>query len=138
MFLLILDISINDISINDYFLKMSKHIESFSSQLNEPIFFILLSLASGPKHGYAILKDVEDISAGKICLSTSTLYTALARLQNQKIIEREEAGEAETGPGLPRKIYNLTRKGKLVLNAEAHRLQNMLTSYRLRLGEEKL
>jgi PadR family transcriptional regulator, regulatory protein PadR len=115
---------------------MSKRKDDSPLQLNEPTFFILLSLASGPKHGYAILKDVEDISAGKIFLSTSTLYTALARLQTQELIERKDAEEEETGPGLPRKVYSLTRQGGQVLTAEARRLENMLASYKLRLGEE--
>ncbi len=49
--------------------------------LREPTFLILLSLADGEKHGYAILKDVSEISQGKVLLSTGTLYEALARLR---------------------------------------------------------
>ena len=55
--------------------------------LSEPVFYILLSLASGQKHGYAILKDVESLSQGKLLVSTSTLYGAISRLQDQGWIE---------------------------------------------------
>jgi|WetSurMetagenome_2_1015567.scaffolds.fasta_scaffold341365_1 DNA-binding PadR family transcriptional regulator len=117
---------------------MSRNINSSASPLNEPTYFILLSLATGPKHGYAILKDIEELSSGKISLSTSTLYTALARLLGQELIERNDAADTETGPGLPRKVYILTRHGRNVLNAEMLRLQNMLASFKLRLGEDNL
>ena len=45
--------------------------------LREPTFFILLSLSPGPKHGYAILKEVEALSDGRVRLSTGTLYGAI-------------------------------------------------------------
>ncbi|MCL4560706.1 MAG: PadR family transcriptional regulator [Chloroflexi bacterium] len=104
--------------------------------INEPTFFILLSLASGPKHGYAVLKDTEELSQGKVNLSTSTLYTALNRLLNQGFIERSDAGQNGSGPGLPRKVYRLNERGRRILNAEAMRMQVMLASYQQRLGEE--
>ncbi len=104
--------------------------------IKEPTFFILLSLASGPKHGYAVLKDTEELSRGKVSLSTSTLYTALNRLLNQGLIERTDAANNGSGPGLPRKVYRLNERGRRVLNAEAQRMQAMLASYQQRLGEE--
>ena len=45
--------------------------------LQEPTFYILLSLRSGEKHGYAILKDVTEMSSEQVKLSTGTLYGAL-------------------------------------------------------------
>jgi DNA-binding PadR family transcriptional regulator len=106
--------------------------------LPESSFFILLSLASGPRHGYAVLKDIEEISHGKVTLSVSTLYTTLGRLQEQDLIERSDNSDrdAEAGPGLPRKVYRLTQRGVGALDAEAHRLQALLSAYRRRLGEE--
>jgi PadR family transcriptional regulator PadR len=104
--------------------------------LPESSFFILLSLASGPRHGYAVLKDIEEISRGKVTLSVSTLYTTLGRLQEQDLIERSDNGDADAGPGLPRKVYRLTHRGVGALDAEAHRLQALLSAYRLRVGEE--
>lgn len=43
-------------------------------------FFILLSISNKAKHGYAIMKDVEHLSSGRVKLSTGTLYGAISRL----------------------------------------------------------
>ncbi len=105
--------------------------------LTEPTFFILLSLISGKKHGYAILKDVKDLSNERVSLSTSTLYTAISRLLDQRLIERlPDDLENSTSPGLPRKAYTLTELGRRVFEAETHRMQNLVTSARLRLSQE--
>jgi PadR family transcriptional regulator, regulatory protein PadR len=107
-----------------------------SNPLGEPSFFILLSLAGGPRHGYAVLKDVEEVSRGRVTLSVSTLYTTLGRLQEQGLIERSDDGDEEPSPGLPRKVYRLTNQGQGALSREATRLREMLTAYHVRFGEE--
>ena len=104
--------------------------------LTEPTFYILLSLAPGRKHGYAILKDVKSLSKERINLSTSTLYTAVGRLLDQDLIERLDDGGADPSPGLPRKSYALTELGRRVLEAETVRLQGMIREARLRLRQE--
>ena len=80
--------------------------------LPESSYYILLSLTSGEKHGYAIMKEVEALSQGDLSLSTSTLYTALSRMLDQDLIARihNPAGEDQR-PGLPRKVYALTHLG---------------------------
>jgi DNA-binding PadR family transcriptional regulator len=102
-------------------------------------FYILLSLAPEKKHGgYAILKDVEALSNRKVRLSTSTLYGALSRLLDQGLIERVPNDEEEnTGPGLPRKAYVLSKTGRRVLEAELSRMRALVAAARLRLGEER-
>jgi len=108
--------------------------------LQEPTFFILLSLGEERKHGYAILKDVEALSGGKISLSTGTLYGALSRLLDQGLIERsddtEDGGHSSGGPGKPRKVYSLTHSGSRVLQAEINRMRSLLAVAARRLGEE--
>jgi DNA-binding PadR family transcriptional regulator len=111
--------------------------------LREPTFFILLSLAQGEKHGYAILKDIEALSGGKVRLSTGTLYEGLARLLDQGLIQRvdspeaeEESGAENKHPGKPRKAYRLTRGGRRVLEAEIARMQNLVAAARGRLGDQ--
>jgi DNA-binding PadR family transcriptional regulator len=104
--------------------------------LREPTFFILLSLAQGQKHGYAIMKDVAALSQNGVLLSTGTLYEALARLLEQALIERVEETEADAGanrPGRPRKAYRLTARGQRVLQAEIVRMQALLAAARQRL-----
>ena len=104
--------------------------------LTEPTFYILLSLAPGKKHGYAIMKDVKGLSGGRVNLSTSTLYTAVGRLLDRELIERFSDDEQDTSPGLPRKSYALTDLGRRVLEAEHIRLQGMVKEARLRLRED--
>lgn len=103
--------------------------------LTEPTFYILLSLAPGKKHGYAILKDVKDLSRERVNLSTSTLYTAVGRMLDQDLIERLDDEDEDPNPGLPRKSYALTELGRRVLEAETARLQGMVKEARLRLRE---
>ena len=105
--------------------------------LPESSYYILLSLISSKKHGYAIMKDVEDLSQGELLLSASTLYTALGRLLDHGLIARiENPLKEEQGPGLPRKVYNLTKLGREVLEAEAARLEKLVSVTRVRLSQE--
>ncbi len=99
--------------------------------LTEATFMIMLSLASEPKHGYAILKDVETLSEGRVRLSTGTLYGALKRLLGDGWIDRTDDAESD-GPGRPRKIYTLTRLGRRVLDAETERLRDLVAVAQLR------
>lgn len=102
--------------------------------LTEATFFILLSLAHTPKHGYAIMKDVEDLSGGRIKFSTGTLYGALGRLLEQAWIQQMELIEPQE-TGRPRKDYALTDVGRRILSAEVSRLQGLLATVKLRFGE---
>jgi DNA-binding PadR family transcriptional regulator len=99
--------------------------------LTEAAFYILLSLASGPKHGYAILKEVEELSQGRILFSTGTLYGGLKRFLEWDWIRRVHKPE-EDGTGRPRKAYALTEKGRRILNAEIARLQILVKTARIR------
>ena len=104
--------------------------------LTEPTFYILLSLAPGKKHGYAILKEVEALSKGNVRLSTSTLYGALGRLLDQGLIERVSTDEDEIrGPGLPRKAYILSTIGRRALEAETRRMRALIALAQHRLEE---
>ncbi len=61
--------------------------------LTEATFFILMNLSSGPRHGYAIMKEVHEMSKGRITFSTGTLYGALKRLLDQGWITRNDGEE---------------------------------------------
>ncbi len=102
--------------------------------LSEAALLILLSLAPGPKHGYAILKDVRDLSEGRVIFSTGTLYGALKRFLDAGWIERAETPSPDE-TGHPRKAYALTRLGRRILEAEAARLRALVKAARLRLTE---
>ncbi len=80
------------------------------------------------------MKEVEELSAGRVVFSTGTLYGALKRLLEQGWIEREESGEAAAS-GRPRKEYRLTEIGRRILSAEALRLQTRAQAAHLRLKD---
>lgn len=103
--------------------------------LTEATFLILLSLAPGPNHGYAILKDVQILSEQRVHLSTGTLYGVLKRLLELGWIARYE--EAEPIPtGRPTHTYQLTEPGRLILSAEQERMQSLADIARRRLAGE--
>jgi DNA-binding PadR family transcriptional regulator len=82
-------------------------------RFSEPALYILISLADGPKHGYAMTQDIESVSGHK--LGPGTLYGAIARLEARKWIEPLPAEER-------RRPYRLTTVGQRVLR---HRLENL-------------
>lgn len=95
-----------------------------SQPLSEATFFILVSLGSEPRHGYAIMKEVENLSQGRVLLSTGTLYGAIKRLLADGWISRLNLPEDADG-GRDRKSYALTSHGRKVLQAEAGRIQEL-------------
>src|SRR4030042_6094095 len=94
--------------------------------LTETEFFMLLSLSSGPKHGYAMMKAVSSLSGGRISLSTGTLYGALKRMLEKEWISRREEKESKLETGRLRKMYALTLMGKNLLQVEIRRLQTLV------------
>jgi PadR family transcriptional regulator PadR len=89
-----------------------------SSEMQEPTFFILASLADGRKHGYGILKDAAEISEGRVDLKFGTLYAALERLLAGGLVAA--AGDEIVG-GRLRRYFEMTEPGAEALAAEAGR-----------------
>ena len=89
--------------------------------VTEPVLLILLSLADHPRHGYAILRDTEEMSDGRVRLSTGTLYGALRRLLEDGWIERFK--EEDTSRG--KQAYRLTSLGRRNLQTEVSRLKQL-------------
>jgi DNA-binding PadR family transcriptional regulator len=96
-------------------------------------FEVLLSLARGPQHGYAIVQDIAERSGGALQLATSTLYSTLARLEDAGLL-RESSQAPEPSAGPPRKYYEMTRLGRAVARLEAVRLQRVAEQARSRFG----
>ncbi len=101
--------------------------------LSEAVFEILLALADEDRHGYAIMREVEERTGGKVRLGPGTLYGAIKRLRKQGIVE-----EAERIPAINtderRRYYRLTSFGRTVALLEAERLEQLLkTAYQKRL-----
>ena len=97
--------------------------------LSEAVFFILLSIHQEPKHGYAILKEVQFLSEDRIHLSTGTLYGAIKRLLERNLIAQVEIrDESQVSSKRPRKLYALTNSGREVLEDEIQRIKTILTT----------
>jgi DNA-binding PadR family transcriptional regulator len=105
-----------------------------NTPLREPTFLILLSLAPGPRHGYAILKEVDSLSEGRVKMSTGTLYGAIERLLEQNWIRRVD-DPLPNDTNRERKAYELTELGHKVLNAEIARLQKLVSVAQSRAAE---
>ncbi len=92
-------------------------------------FHILLALGEGPSHGYAIGKDVETRSGGRLDPTTGALYQALRRLTDDGLIAPVEAPE-DADPR--RKYFALTREGRRAAAKEAERLDALVRAARQR------
>ena len=93
-----------------------------SLPVTEPVLLILLSLIEQPRHGYAILQDVQEVSEGRVTLSTGTLYGALRRLLDDGWIERFEE---ERNSSRARQAYRLTPGGRRHLQQKVSRLKQL-------------
>jgi DNA-binding PadR family transcriptional regulator len=94
----------------------------------ESSLYILVALSDGPKHGYAIMTDVEAISGSP--LGPGTLYGALARLERRGLIEALEPDER-------RRPYRLTALGATTLRAQLEGLAGFARTGLERLGESR-
>jgi DNA-binding PadR family transcriptional regulator len=94
-------------------------------------FHILLSLASGEQHGYAIMQDVLNRTTGKVRLWPATLYGSIKRLIEADLIEASDERPAPELDDARRRYYRLTALGKHVLDAECDRLQELVRAIRL-------
>jgi DNA-binding PadR family transcriptional regulator len=98
--------------------------------MQEPTFLILTSLAGGPAHGYAILKEIEEITDGQVRMRAGTLYAALERLMDEHLVSMVSEGIVDNRL---RRYYRLSAKGAEQLSAEADRLNKRAKLARTRL-----
>ena len=109
------------------------------SQVRHVEFHILLSLASGERHGYGIIQDIE--SRGETAVpDVGTLYRALARMVESGLIEGSARRPAPDADDERRNYYRITDDGLRVARAEARRLELLMRAVRsgglLRKAEE--
>lgn len=101
---------------------MDSNIKKFSP-LTEATYYILLALVE-PLHGYGIIKKVEEMSNGRVRLAAGTLYGAIKTLlENDLIILIGEDKENKR-----RKLYQMTEDGRILMNYEIKRLQEMVNN----------
>jgi DNA-binding PadR family transcriptional regulator len=100
--------------------------------LTPAMFHVLLALAGDDLHGYAILKEVEVRTAGKVKLSTGTLYGIIKRLLADGLVAELRSRPAESQDDERRRYYRLTNTGRHVATAEAERMDEMVSAARAR------
>ena len=104
--------------------------ESFDrGALTEAVFYILLSLHE-PKHGYAIMQNIEKITDGRVILGPGTLYGAINALVAKQWISAVSA-ESDSR----KKEYVITELGKTIFNAEVERLKELVRNSENLYGE---
>ena len=91
--------------------------------LTHVVYHVLLSLSSSERHGYGIIKDVADRTAGRLELEAGTLYAAIKRMRDEGLIEEATAPEDADAR---RRYYGLTPFGRRVLRAESERLAELV------------
>ncbi|MGQ0649345.1 MAG: PadR family transcriptional regulator [Gemmatimonadaceae bacterium] len=93
-------------------------------------FQILLTLASGERHGYAIIQDIQARPDGALAVETGTLYRALQRLVEQELVRPTEPRRTIADDDERRRYYAITSAGRRAAAAEARRMASLVDSAR--------
>ena len=93
--------------------------------LTPAVFYILFALAEGEKHGYAIMKEVESVSAGQFTMGPGTLYTTIQRLLELGLIEETSTSSDSERR---RRCYRLSGMGRKTFAAELNRMESLVRS----------
>src|SRR5213593_4037818 len=99
--------------------------------LSPATLHILLSLAAGDMHGYAIMQEIARQSEGQYKLGPGTLYDNLQKLISQRLVDEAPRRSGSEDPR--RRYYRLTSFGRRVLSAEVARLEGVVREAKLRL-----
>ena len=100
--------------------------------LTAPVFHILLVLADGERHGYAIMREVERDSGGALQLGPGTLYGCLRRMLAAGLVDESEDRPHPEMDDERRRYYRITDLGARVVRAEANRLATALAAAQAR------
>jgi DNA-binding PadR family transcriptional regulator len=93
---------------------------------------ILLALAKGEGHGYAIAKEVERNTDGRTKPSTGSLYLSMEKLHTQELIEEVEARADDESHDARRRTFRITPLGRRVARAETERMLRLVNLARER------
>jgi DNA-binding PadR family transcriptional regulator len=98
--------------------------------LPPPVFHILIGLAEGERHGYAIMREVAERTGGRLKMGPGTLYGSIKRMLEQGLIEEARQRRPADKDDERRRYYRLTRWGRRAAEAEAARLAELLKEAR--------
>jgi DNA-binding PadR family transcriptional regulator len=110
------------------------HSSSNAAPLSPAVFHILLCLAEGERHGYAIKREIVQRTGGKLKLGPGVLYGSINKLLEQGLIEESDERPDTHLDDERRRYYRLTKQGRRVAQAEAARMRELveLAAVRLR------
>jgi DNA-binding PadR family transcriptional regulator len=111
-------------------MQASNHNPQQHLPLTPAVFHILLALFDGDKHGYAIMREVEESTGGQMKLGPGTLYGAVKRLLAAGLIVEVDERPDPALDDSRRRYYGLTEFGRRVLAAEAQRMDDLLAMAR--------
>ena len=94
--------------------------------LTPTMFEVLIALADGEKHGYAVIKEVARRTGGQVTLSAGTLYAIIRRFVSEGVIEETAERPDPALDDERRRYYRLTEFGRAVARAEAERMETAL------------
>ena len=94
--------------------------------LTPAVFHILLALADGEKHGYAIMQEVEDVTEGKVQMGPGTLYGSIKRMLAAGLIEESDDRPDPTLDDERRRYYRQTGLGRKVLRRGTERMAELM------------
>jgi DNA-binding PadR family transcriptional regulator len=94
--------------------------------LKQATYQILLALGDEPIHGYAVMQAVSAMTDGRETILPGTLYAALARMVDERLVEEAPPQQPDPSGGPPRKYYKRTKFGRAVARAESERLRALL------------
>ena len=97
--------------------------------LSPPVFHVMVSLADGDRHGYAIIKEIAERTGGAQRLGAGTLYAILKRLLEDGLIAEVQGARSEADDQR-RRYYRLTPFGRRVVRVEVDRLERDVASAR--------
>ena len=95
-------------------------------------FQILVALADEDRHGYGIMRQVEQQSGGRVRLGPGTLYSSLQSLLEENLIEEVASPAVSTPQDDRRRYYRITAAGRKLARSEADRLADLLRIARAR------
>jgi DNA-binding PadR family transcriptional regulator len=102
--------------------------------LTPATFHILATIATGPLHGYAIKREVEERTNGVVRLGAGTLYTGIQRMEREGLLlESAPPEESSKDAGSRWRFYEITDLGREVLDLEVARLERDLGLVRSRI-----
>jgi len=94
--------------------------------LTPAVFHVLLALADGPSHGYGIMQEVDEFTAGSTKLGPGTLYRSIQRMLVDGLIEELAIAAHDESDDDRRRYYRLTPKGLATAKSEAQRIANLV------------